>query len=173
MKQITNLFFDLARQHKTIKGFFFGKSYEKGAANEAHPLVWLDDPIVGSAVRGVVNFTVNVDILDIPQKEEDVINIQESAFRVGLLFADVISKTKGYSVEGVSFISLRDYYDNSAAGQRFTYSIVCANPIDRCADDLDPFKTFAITSPLPNFSVSHPEGCTVFPEKSGFPKIDV
>ena len=170
--QIVDLFFNLAREHKKIKSFFYGKSYEKGAGNEVHPLVWLDDPIYGQSNNPTVQYTCNVDILGIPSNDGDVLSIQDSAMIVGLSFAEKIKtsfSTLGFSIQGVSFVTLRDYYDNNAAGCRFTYSINQANPVDRCNDDFDPEKKFASASELPNFSTDNPDGCAVFNDKRGLP----
>ena len=172
--QIVDLFYQLARQHRRLNGFYYGKSYEKGAANEAHPLLWLDDPIYGQRVRQTLVYTCNVDILGIPKDDSDVPAVQAAAFEVGLSLAEQIEKTRpvtGFHVDGFSFTSLRDYYDNAAAGYRFTYTVVHVNPVDRCADDFDPNKEFSKASPLPDFTVETPEGCAVFADKPGLPNF--
>lgn len=174
--QIVNLFYELARQHKQIKGFVYGKGYEKGAANRAHPLLWVDDPLYGQSVNQVLQYTVNVDILGIPENDKDVISVQTAAFNVGLTLAEKIKKTQpktGFSVSGFTFLSLRDYYDDNAAGFRFTYTIVQANPADRCADEFDPQKQFPQVNALPDFEVSHPDGCAVFNDKTGLPNFKI
>lgn len=174
--QIVNFFYELARQHKQIKGFIYGKSYEKGAANEAHPLLWLDDPIYGQSVNQTLQYTVNVDILGIPENDEDVLDVQTTAFNVGLAIAEKIKQTRaqtGYSIDGFSFVSLRDYYDNNAAGFRFTYTMVQANPVNRCGDDFDPSKQFPKVDALPNFKVENPDGCAIFSDKTGLPNFKI
>lgn len=174
--QIVNFFYELARQHKQIKGFIYGKSYEKGAANEAHPLLWLDDPIYGQSVNKTLQYTVNVDILGIPENDEDVLDVQTAAFNAGLAIAEKIKQTRnqtGYSIDGFSFVSLRDYYDNNAAGFRFTYTMVQANPVNRCADDFDPSKQFPKVDALPNFKVENPDGCAIFSDKTGLPNFKI
>lgn len=170
--QVVNLFYELAREHRRINGFFYGKSYEKGAANEAHPLLWLDDPIYGQRVGATIVYTCNVDILGIPQDEADVLRIQSSAFDVGLSVAERITQTypaTGFRLDGFSFTSLRDYYDNNAAGYRFTFSVIQANPVDRCSEDFDPDKRFPSAEALPDFAVDNPDGCAIFSEKPGLP----
>lgn len=172
--QIVNLFYELARQHRSIKGFFYGKAYEKGAANEAHPLLWLDDPISGQSVNNALSYTCNVDILGIPKDEGEVLAVQSSAFQVGLGLAeriDAFTSVAGFRLNGYSFVSLRDYYDNSAAGFRFTYTLIQANPVDRCADAFDPSKELSAAQSLPSFNVEHPGGCAVFNDKAGLPNF--
>lgn len=174
--QIVNFFYELARQHKQIKGFIYGKSYEKGAANEAHPLLWLDDPIYGQSVNQTLQYTVNVDILGIPENDEDVLDVQTAAFNAGLSIAEKIKQTRtqtGYSIDGFSFVSLRDYYDNNAAGFRFTYTMVQANPVNRCAEDFDPSKQFPKVDALPDFKVENPDGCAIFSDKTGLPNFKI
>lgn len=174
--QIVNFFYELARQHKRLKGFIYGKGYEKGAANEAYPLLWLDDPVYGQSVNQAVQYTVNADILGIPKNNESVLEVQTAAFNVGLSIAERIKQTRahtGYSLNGFSFVSLRDYYDNNAAGIRFTYTILQANPADRCADDFDPAKEFPEAGALPDFKVDNPDGCAIFSDKSGLPDFKI
>lgn len=172
---IVNLFYDLARQHKQIKGFFYGKTYEKGAANEAHPLVWLDDPIYGRGVSRVLSYTCNVDILGIPgDDDQDVLDVQSAAFDVGLTLAEKIGQYyPSFKIEDFTFLSLRDYYDNSAAGYRFTYTIKQANPVNRCNDDFDPTKQLQVTRGLPDFKTDNPDGCAVFGDKPGLPNFKI
>lgn len=172
--QIVNFFHELARQHKQINGFIYGKGYEKGAANEAHPLMWLDDPIYGQTINNAVVYTVNVDILGIPENEAETLAVQSAAFAVGLELAERIKQTKvttGISVGDLSFLSLRDYYDNKAAGFRFTYTVTTAKPVDRCADNFDENKEFLKVEALPDFSVENPNGCAVFSDKTGLPNF--
>lgn len=174
--QIVNFFYELARQHKQINGFFYGKAYEKGAANEAHPLIWLDDPIYGQNVNQTLSYTCNVDILGIPEDDEDVLDVQTAAFNVGLTLSEKIKQvyqSTGFKVDGFTFVSLRDYYDNNAAGYRFTYTIVQANPVNRCNDSFDPSKQFPKINALPDFKVENPDGCAVFSEKTGLPNFKI
>lgn len=174
---LVNLFYDIARQHKKLKGFFYGKAYEKGAGNEAHPLLWLDDPISGGTVGdkiGVLQYICNADILGIPANDNEVADVQAEAFNVGLSIAEKIrTMQSAYSLIDFSFISLRDYYDNNAAGYRFTYTIKAANPVNLCAEYFDPEKQFDTRRPLPDFSVENPDGCAVFRDKNGLPNFKV
>lgn len=174
--QIVNFFYELARQHKQIKGFFYGKAYEKGAANEAHPLVWLDDPIYGRSANQALYYTCNVDILGIPENDEAVLGVQTAAFSVGLTIAEKIKQVRastGFSIESFDFVSLRDYYDNNAAGFRFTYTVIQANPVDRCNEEFDPDKEFPRVNALPDFKVDNPDGCAIFSDKTGLPNFKI
>lgn len=174
--QIVDLFYRLAREHEAINAFIYDEGREKGSANEAHPLVWLDDPIHGqSDGANILRYTANVDILGVPVTKKDVLSIQSAAFRTGLEFKEKISGLRaetGISVDGFSFITLREYYDNSAAGVRFTYHLTQANPVNRCGDRFDPDKQFSSIEALPDFTVEHPDGYAVF-DKNGLPNFTI
>nr|DAV11855.1 MAG TPA: hypothetical protein [Caudoviricetes sp.] len=174
--QIVDLFYKLAREHEVINAFVYGEGREKGAANEAHPLVWLDDPIHGqSDGDNVLRYTANLDILGIPTTKRDVLPIQSAAFIVGLEFKEKIAALRaetGISVGGLSFLTLREYYDNSAAGVRFTYQLLQANPVDRCGNVFNPDKQFKSVEALPDFTVEYPDGYAVF-DKNGLPNFTI
>lgn len=176
--QIINFFYELARQNKHIRGFIYGKSYEKGAGNEAHPLLWLDDPIYGQTLNNgknnVLTYTVNVDIVGIPETDKEVTAVQTATFNVGISIGEKIKQIRnysGFSIESFSFVTLRNYYDNNAAGCRFTYYIIQANPVDRCADEFDPDKEFPSIDNLPDFKTDNPDGCAIFTDK--LPEFDI
>lgn len=174
--EIVNFFYELARQHKRLNGFAYGKGYEKGAANDAYPLAWLDDPILGTGVNNVIRYTVNLDILGIPTSKADVLNVQDAAFTTGLSMIEKIKTvrhTSGFSLDAFSFITLRDYYDDNAAGVRFTIGLTQANPVDRCAEDFDPNKHFPPVFALPEFDVDAPDGCAIFNDGTGLPNFKI
>lgn len=174
--QIVNFIYELAKQHKSINGFIYGKSYEKGAANEAHPLIWLDDPIHGQIKDNVLTCSVNIDILGIPDNNEQVLEVQTAAFNTGLSIAEKIKQTRketGFGIGEYNFLTLRDYYDNNAAGCRFTFTITFANPVNRCAEDFDPSKELPKVEALPDFNVENPNGCAVFSDKTGLPSFKI
>lgn len=179
--EIVNFFYELAQQHNQVRGFVFGKSYEKGAGNDLYPLVWLDDPITGNAYTTqetgrVIQYTVNVDFLGLPEDETQVLAVQSAAFDMGLAFFEKFKQTRpqtGISSSGFSFVSLRDYYDDNAAGYRFTYTLLQANPVDRCAEFFDPSKTFPTRKNLPDFLTDNPNGCAVFGDTNALPNFKI
>lgn len=163
--QIVDFFYDLARQHDLIKAFYYGKAYDKGAGNSIYPLVWFDDPLSFRSAGNTIQYTVNIDFLGQPVNDADVMAVQTAAFNVGLSFREKIKKQYGridFSVSDFNGLTLRDYYDDNAAGVRFTFNVIQANPVDRCADNFDPAKQFPLTDPLPDFAVDNPTGCAVF-----------
>lgn len=177
--QIVNLFYEIARQHKLVKGFRYGKSYEKGAGSDIYPLVWLDDPILGqSASPNTVRLTVNVDFLGIPKDDADVVAVQTAAYLVGLSFNEKIKELNAAfatkdKTESFNFITLRNYYDDDAAGVRFTFTLIGPNPSDLCVDYFDPDKQLEKLKPLPEFKTDNPNGCAVFSDKPGLPNFEV
>lgn len=174
--QIVDFLYNLAREHKRINGFRYGRAYEKGAGNAAYPLMWLDDPILGNSAGDTVRYSVNVDVLGIPDsnKDADVLQVQTDAYTAGLSTIErikVIRPLSRFSIDGFSFITLRDYYDDGAAGVRFTMTIIQANPVDRCAEDFDPTKQFPTVKTLPEFLVDNPDGCAIFNNGTGLPNF--
>lgn len=173
--EIVDFIYNLAREHKRIKGFAYGRTYEKGAGNDFYPLVWLDDPITGvSEGDNMIRYTLNIDVLGIPENDTEVLTVQDAAFSAALSIIEKIKqtrKTTQISLDSFSFISLRDYYDDNAAGHRFTVVLKQANPTDRCADDFDPDKQFGKLSGLPSFLVNNPEGCAVFSDVATLPNF--
>lgn len=175
--QIVNIFYELARQHKQVKGFRYGKTYEKGAGSDIYPLTWLDDPIAGQSENdATIRYTINVDILGLPTDDLDVLAVQSAAFLVGLSYKEkirTINRDTNLNVKGFTFVSLRDYYDDNAAGYRFTYTLIGPNPSNLCAEYFDPDKQLDKTQPLPDFKTDNPNGCAVFNDKKGLPNFSV
>lgn len=177
---IVDFYYMIARENLRIKSFTYGKAYAKGAGSGRYPMIWLDDPIYGQTAAAnrynALTWTTNVDILGVPLNDEDVIAVQNAAFLIGVGIAErakAINKTTGITIEGFTFTSLRDYYDDKAAGYRFTYTLSQPNPVDRCADDYDPDKVFTNPSPLPSFVVDAPDGCAIFNDHAGLPNFSV
>ena len=162
---LVGFFKELARQHKGLNAFYYGEAYEKGAGNAVYPLMWLDDPIYGNGNINPLKFSVNVDFLDVPKNGATVVDVQGAMFEVGLATIEKINndwRVTRVEVSGFSFLSLRDYYDDGAAGYRFTLNLIIANPTNRCADYFDPGKQFPDFKSLPNFSTEEADGCAVF-----------
>lgn len=177
--QIVDLLYDIARQHKLVKGFRYGKPSEKGAGSDTYPLVWVDDPFNGQTLSnavvklGIIRDSINVDFLGLPADDNDVLNVQKAAFMTALSFAEKIKSTPGYGVDGFSYITLREYYDDAAAGVRFTFYVTGANPINLCGDFFDPNKELITASLLPDFTTKHPDGCAIFNDKDTLPNFRV
>lgn len=173
--QIVNLFYNLARHAKGVRGFTYGKGYEKGSGTDKYPLVWVDDPIQGQqASNSAMRYNVNVDILAIPETEAEVEPIQTWALELGLAFREKILKEyQKFGMDTVSFITLRNYYGDKAAGVRMTYGAVGPLPINLCLEFFDPTQEWPDEKDLPEFSVEGAEGCAVFTDKTKLPKFSL
>lgn len=175
--QIVNFLYELARQHTRINSFVYGKAYTKGAGNNKYPLFWLDDPVSGQTDGdNVIRWSVNMDVLGIPANNDEVEAVQTAAFNSMLTTFEKIRELKRtglsrFSLGDFNFISLRDYYDDKAAGFRFSFTISQPNPVDRCVEDFDPAKQFVTTEALPTFETEAPSGCAVFADKGGLPNF--
>lgn len=172
--EIVNFWYELARQNKVIKGFIYGRPSAKGAGNEVYPLTHLDDPIAGQSQGNTVRYTCNVDITGLVIDGATVAEVQAKAFEVGLSYWQKIKDLGGFfSVEGFTFVSLSEYYDNDVAGYRFTYTLVSANPINMCIEYFDPNKEFPKATTFADFKTDNPQGCAVFSDKGGLPNFNI
>lgn len=175
--QIINFLYELARQHKRINSFVYGKAYTKGAGNNKYPLFWLDDPVSGRTNGdNAIVWSLNIDVIGIPANELEVEAVQTAAFNSMLTTFEKIKDLRKhglsvFSMGDFNFISLRNYYDDNAAGFRFSFTVTQANPVNRCADDFDPDKQFVTTEALPVFETDAPNGCAVFNDKGGLPNF--
>ena len=170
-------FRELARHHIALNAFYYGRAYEKGFGEELHPLLWLDDPITGRSAgpnNNAISVTVNFDVLGLPKdskNDKDVERIQDAAMYTALSLLEKIGEDPfaALSVAGWTWITLRDYYDNNAAGVRFTVELTAANPAALCDNPFDPDKDFSTGRTLPDFNVDHASGCEVFNDGKVFP----
>ena len=176
---IVDLLRELARQNTRLNAFYYGAAQEKGFGKELHPLMWVDDPFQGNAdgpTLNVLQTSVNVDILGIPKDDKDnrdIERIQAAAFATGLDVLEKLRKLEDetrFEVLTWSYITLRNYYDNKAAGIRFTITFQAPNPADLCGDPFDPDKQFPErNNPFPVFEVDGATGCAVFNDGKTFP----
>lgn len=175
---IVDLFYDLARRCRLIRGFAYGRTSAKGAGNDAYPLLWLDDPITARREGGAMIYTVNFDLLGIPadQRDASIAAVQGEAQRAALAVLEELQRTRGvhgYTVRASDMVSLRHYYDDAAAGWRCTATLAGPVPLDRCGDYFDPDRTLPTPHPLPEYTTANAEGCTVFGDKPGLPTFEL
>lgn len=152
----------MAEQHKAVRGFRYGKGYAKGGTGDGYPLVWVDDPVyMQSLGTQGVRYTINFDVLGIPTEEGEVLEVQRAAQGVALELLEEIKERReetGVRPDGFSGVSLRDYYDDGAAGWRVTAYFIEANPVERCGERFEPGKKLPTgvcweKPGLPNFSL--------------------
>jgi len=172
---IVDIFRQQAREHKTIKAFYYNRNYEIGSGREKHPLLWLEDPIYGSNQNNIFVNSLNFSILLIPQKDQGVSDLQNLAFSIGL---NIIERIKRQNKEicirpDWSFITLRDYYDNGSCGCRFSLNFTQTNMQDLCLIDeqFDIDNEFDETKIISDFNISPENNCETYTNK--FPEFNL
>lgn len=177
INSITNLFYQQAREHKSIKAFYYNRKYELGSGKDHYPLFWLDDPIIGRNHNNTFTNSVNFAILFLPDKEHSIAQLQNLAFSIGL---NIIERIKKHSNElGISilpnwnYLTLSDYYDDNACGCRFSVNFTQGNMQNLCLieEQFDHDKQFDSESPLQDFTIDPANKCEVFTDK--FPVFDL
>ncbi len=177
INSIIDIFNTQARQHKTLKAFYYERNYELGSGKDLYPLLWLEDPLTGHNRGNVFSNSVNFSILFLPGKEHSVAGLQNLAFSIGL---NIIERIKKHGNElGVSlqpdwnYLTLSNYYDDNACGCRFSVNFTQANMQDLCLIDeqFDAGKQFEGTCALKGFDISPANTCEVFTDK--FPVFDL
>ena len=164
---IVNIFREQARCHKSIQSFYYNRNIELGSGNEAHPMLWLEDPITGLNQSNLFINSVNFSILFIPDNGNDVLRLQNLAFSVGLNIIERIKQQQSDTVTILpdwTYITLRNYYDNDACGCRFSVNFNQLNMQNMCLIDeqFDNDCTLTQTSYLNSFNIGQQE---VFADK--------
>lgn len=167
MKIIQNIK-EFARTHRAIKSFTYGRPARLGAGNLVYPAVWVEDPIRARGdQRGAQSLEINVSILGQPGDEAGELQVQTAAFNIGLRLVHYLNEIRGATVT-YSGLTLSEYYDDNAAGARFTLTVATAADLNLCADPFDPEGTLEkVSADLPKFDTEEPEGCEVFADKTG------
>lgn len=170
INSIIGMFRHQAREHKTIRSFYYNRSYEIGSGNEAHPLFWLEDPLTGRNNANTFTNTVNFSILFIPKDDAEVANLQNMAFSIGLNILERIKLDDTIPVSVLpswSYLTLRNYYDNNACGCRFTVELVQRNMQNLCLieEQFDSENELATSKPLNHFELKTSGTCETFVNK--------
>lgn len=170
IKSIVNIFKNQARQHKTIKAFMYGRNYEQGSGKDRHPLFWLEDPMTGQNQNNTFVNTINFSILFVPLAEDKIEDLQNLAFSTGL---NIIERIKADNRQPINilpdwtYLTLTDYYDDSACGCRFTVNFTQRNMQNLCLieEQFDINKAFEEKQGLNEFKVSPTNSCEIFTSK--------
>ena len=132
MTNITDILFELARQHREIRAFRYDSVAESGAGSESYPLLWLEDPLFADNNDArLLRIRFNFSVTAIPDKKNEVGTIQKHCFDIGLSVVEKMRKIQGktlLSVAAFNALTLRDYYDNGSAGVRFSVTATRLNP---------------------------------------------
>lgn len=176
INNIVDAFRRQAKEHKTIKAFYYNRSYELGSGKEKYPLFWLEDPIVGRNQDNVFTNTTNFSVLLLPDKEKSMVEMQSLAFSAGLNILERMKqdKTSAISIRpDWSYITLQDYYDDNACGCRFTVNMTHVNMQNLCLIDeqFDPEKEFESVNSLHGLPDSWSGGIDLFADK--LPQFDL
>lgn len=186
INSIVKTFYNISREHKLIRQFVYDRlSKASGIGEENHPLCFLEDPIYvgdGKYTDGSVICTVNFDIVMTPQafenynmKQLSPEECQTVAHAIALNYVayikDMSVNYEDYDEDKVntsmkvldySFITLRNWYDNAAAGVRCTLRLSVDNPIDYCDlnEHFDSEKEFDLGKLLNDIDTDGAEGCS-------------
>lgn len=185
INSIVNTFRELSKEHKLVRSFKYDRlSKGAGTGEENMPQVFLEDPIYISDSTlndGSVRATVNLDVVMIPQafensnvKQLTVEECQNVAHAICLNFVARLREISKHPedfedtdidtslrVLSYSFLTLRKWYDDDAAGVRMTLLISVDNPIYYCdtASHFDPDKDFEMGNLLSKVNTDDPAGC--------------
>lgn len=189
VRKIIDTFYDLAKQHKLIRSFVYDRvSKGMGTGEKQYPQFFLEDPIYindSTPLTGQTLCTVNFDITCLPQafSNWDVRQLTEAecqnvCHQIGL---HIVAKLRalnmefdtriGMEVVKYSFMTLRNWGDDKAAGVRCTIQLALDNDIQLCDLDMhfDSEKEFDLGNLLDNIDTDDAYGCTTFDYK--LPKI--
>lgn len=189
VRKIIDTFYDLAKQHKLIRSFRYDRvSKGMGTGEKDYPQFFLEDPIYindSTPTTGQVMCTVNFEITCLPQAfsnydvrqltEEECQNVchQIALHIVARLRSlnSVFDTRIGMEVISYSFLTLRNWGDDKAAGVRCTMRLALDNDIQLCDLDehFDPEKEFNLGNLLDDINTDDAYGCTTFDYK--LPKI--
>lgn len=197
INDIINTFYLLSKEHKLIRSFKYDRiSKGAGIGEELYPQCFLEDPIyIGDSTlnNGSVICQVSFDIVMIPQafenydkKQLTVEDCQSIAHEIALSY---IARMRNMSInydeyEGKdyaeikplswNFITLRNWYDNRAAGIRCTLNLSLNNPINICdvEENFDENKEFNLDKLLSDVNTDDAESCVSFGYKLPQFKLD-
>lgn len=186
INSIIRTFYNVAKEHKLVRQFKYDSLTKgSGIGEENHPLVFLEDPIYireSTLNDGSVRCTVNFDVVMTPQAFENW-NVEKQltpeecqtvAHSIALNFVaklkDIADHYEDYDedkfntslkVLDYSFITLRNWYDNNAAGVRCTMEISVDNPINYCnlEEHFDEEKEFDLGELLQPINTDNARGC--------------
>lgn len=187
IEEITQLFYELSREHKLIRSFKYDTlGRGQGIGNEYYPQFFLEEPIIintNTIKDNTTQSTINFDILLLKQSLENFnipqptdIQLQSIAHKIGLNYVAKINQSyndwlsddnnpyQPFKVVSYNFMTLRYFYDNDATGVRGTIVLERLNPLDKCLinEHFDPNKQFNIDDLLPNIPTPDASGCVEF-----------
>lgn len=192
IKDIVNTFYGLAREHKLIRSFVYNRvSKGMGTGEKNYPQMFLEDPIYiadSAPVDGKVLVTINFDITCLPHafsnynvRQLTEVECQNVCHQIALhmvarlreLNKDFDTRT-GIDIVKYSFITLRNWGDDKAAGVRCTLKVYVDSDIQLCdlQEHFDPDKEFNLGELLDDINTDDASGCVDMSYKLPVIKLD-
>ena len=189
IKNVIDTFYDLSKEHKLIRSFVYDRvSKGMGTGEKNYPQCFLEDPIYildSTPLDGKVYVTVNFDITCLPHafsnynvKQLTEVECENVCHQIALNYVARLrdlnkdfETRNGVEVVKFSFVTLRNWGDDKAAGVRCTVRLAVDNDIQLCDLDehFDPMKEFDLGKLLDDVDTDNAHGCVEFDYK--LPKI--
>lgn len=189
IRNIIDTFYGLSKEHKLVRSFIYDRiSKKKGTGEQLYPSVFLEDPIYirsSEPMDGKVPVQVNFDVTCLPHafnnynvKQLTEEECQNVCHQIALHFVAKLRQDNkewetrnGVEVENYSFVTLRNWGDDNAAGVRCTLNLLVDSDIQLCDIDehFDPEKEFDLGRLLDDVDTDNAAGCVTFDYK--LPKI--
>ena len=189
IKNVIDTFYDLSKEHKLIRSFVYDRvSKGMGTGEKNYPQCFLEDPIYildSTPLDGKVYVTVNFDITCLPHafsnynvKQLTEVECENVCHQIALNYVARLrdlnkdfETRNGVEVVKFSFVTLRNWGDDKAAGVRCTVRLAVDNDIQLCDLDwhFDPTKEFDLGKLLDDVDTDNAHGCVEFDYK--LPKI--
>lgn len=141
-KQVIEYIMDTALKHKAVKQAKYQKrSYINAQNNNRYIQFIIEDDPFAQYLResNVFTITYNIDILGFPTDEYSSLQIQSDAFQIGNEILKKIDRDGSISsyltIWDYSFLSLSNFTDDNASGQRLTLELVVPTPVNICTLD--------------------------------------
>ena len=189
IKNVIDTFYDLSKEHKLIRSFVYDRvSKGMGTGEKNYPQCFLEDPIYildSTPLDGKVYVTVNFDITCLPHafsnynvKQLTEVECENVCHQIALNYVARLRELNkdfdtrnGVEVVKFSFVTLRNWGDDKAAGVRCTVRLAVDKDIQLCDLDehFDPTKEFDLGKLLDDVDTDNAHGCVEFDYK--LPKI--
>ncbi len=189
IKNVIDTFYGLSKEHKLIRSFVYDRvSKGMGTGEKNYPQCFLEDPIYildSTPLDGKVYVTVNFDITCLPHafsnynvKQLTEVECENVCHQIALNYVARLrdlnkdfDTRNGVEVVKFSFVTIRNWGDDKAAGVRCTVRLAVDNDIQLCDLDehFDPNKEFDLGKLLDEVDTDNAHGCVEFDYK--LPKI--
>ena len=179
IKNVIETFYDLSKQHKLIRSFVYDRvSKGMGTGEKNYPQCFLEDPIyildsTPFDITCLPHAFSNYNVKQLSEEECENVCHQIALHYVARLreLNKDFDTRNGVEVVKFSFVTLRNWGDDKAAGVRCTIRLAVDNDIQLCDLDehFDPTKEFDLGKLLDDVDTDNAHGCVEFDYK--LPKI--